>query len=350
MTVYDNFYVYFPADDVIKESFKKIEPFKSKFGMDTNKLFEDMFASYREPGFTSRFSKNVSISAIVDESTFLNTKSSSFLSNHKEVILFSLLVVSVIGLFDYYAKNNFVYEFQWFVDEKKNITEKITKPNKVSKNIQQLNNREFLIYALNKLKNGQRLSEEELSYLLLLLKNGILTLLKILRNGLISIYLIALFIKILMVLTDYFRLLNLKDPIFSPAISKILTKELMLPVENDDKEKRNKFENDLTFEIIKEAETKKMHSLEEELNNELMEKIIEKCKNQPRSRYGAMLEKRALKIPLTKFNRLGERITPIRNDFWCTLGSKNIKETIELEKKRIMALQELKGKQITKSE
>jgi hypothetical protein len=209
MTVYDNFYVYFPADDVIKESLKKIQPFKSKFGMDTNKLFEDMFASYKEPGFTSRFSKPVSITAIVDESTFLNTKRNSFLSNNKEIILFSLLVVSVIGLLDYYAKNNFVYEFQWFVEEKKTMTEKITKPKKVSKNIQELTNQEFLIYVFDKIRKGQCLSEEELSYLLLLLKHGIWSMLKMLRNGVISIYLIALFIKILMVLIDYFKLLNL---------------------------------------------------------------------------------------------------------------------------------------------
>jgi hypothetical protein len=153
-----------------------------------------------------------------------------------------------------------------------------------------------------------------------------------------------------MVLADYFKLLNLKDPIFSPAISKILTKELTLTVENANIEKTDKFENDLTIEIIKEAQTKQFHSLQEELNNELMERIIEKCKNQPRSRYGAILEKRALKIPLTKFNKLGQRITPIRNDFWCNLGSKNIKETIELEKKRMLALQELESKQIIKSE
>jgi hypothetical protein len=225
-----------------------------------------MFASCREPGFTSRFSKTVSIPAIVDESTFLNTKSNSFLRNNKEVIVFSLLVVSVIGLFDYYAKNNFVYEFQWFVEEKRTITEKITKPKKVSKNIQELTNQEFLIYAFDKLRKGQRLTEEEISYLLLLLKQGVWRLLKLLRNSVISIYLIALFVKILMVLADYFKLLNLKDPIFSPAISKILTKELTLTVENANIEKTDKFENDLTIEIIKEAQTKQFHSLQEELN------------------------------------------------------------------------------------
>ena len=346
ITIYDNIYIHLAEYPIpIKNDLKNIPPFNSNFGVENMKLFEKMFPSLKEIDFESRFNKKL---PIIPEQ-IITLEENLFPVNNK-IIITSFVILSFIIALEYSLNKN-LFELSWFDTPTENFTEKVSKLKpKISKKIEQLTNREFLFYVLNKLKNGQRLTEEEISYLLLLLKQGVWRVLKLLRDGLVSIYLIALFIRVIMVLADYFKLLNLKDPIFSPAISKILTKELTLTVENANIEKTDKFENDLTIEIIKEAQTKQFHSLQEELNNELMERIIEKCKNQPRSRYGAILEKRALKIPLTKFNKLGQRIKPIRNDFWCNLGSKNIKETIELEKKRMLALQELESKQIIKSE
>jgi hypothetical protein len=58
------------------------------------------------------------------------------------------------------------------------------------------------------LKEGKSITKEEFFRLLKLINKGFWKLMNMLKNGLISIYLIALFIKILMVIANHYGIID----------------------------------------------------------------------------------------------------------------------------------------------
>ena len=204
VTIYDNVYLHLLEYPIpIKNDLKNIQLLKSNFGVENMKLFEKMFPSLKEIDFESRFNKKLPIIP----QQIITLEENLFPVNNK-IIITSFVILSFIIALEYSLNKN-LFELSWFDTPTENFTEKVSKLKpKISKKIEQLTNREFLIYVVNKIKNGEVLSEEELSYLLLLIKNGLWSLLKMLRNGLVSIYLIDLFIKILMVLADRYGIIE----------------------------------------------------------------------------------------------------------------------------------------------
>lgn len=200
------FFIYYhdlPVNQVIKNNLTNVEKsFRSNFGDNTNKLFEEMFPSTKELGFTSRFEKIISN---VPEVEIVNT-SESFLIKNQKIIVFSLISITIFSTLHYILNNKDLLQPEWFPDQRPNVIVKNAKC--VLENNRKLNNAEFIYYIVNKLKEGKRLSSEEISQLLYLINKGFWKLMNMLKNGLISIYLIALFIKILMVIANHYGIID----------------------------------------------------------------------------------------------------------------------------------------------
>jgi hypothetical protein len=256
------------------------------------------------------------------------------LIKNQKIIVFSLISITIFSTLHYILNNKDLLQPEWFPHQRPNVIVKNDKC--VLENNRKLDNAEFIYYIVNKLKEGKSITKEEFFRLL-----------KLIRDGVLIMSLLGLLIKLLILYVKQNN--NIRRLVFTSGISPIITKELSFPIKNSNPKPLDDLEDKIVLEVIQEAQAKKFQFLEEQWQNEITEKILKKCKGQPRNSFGAKLEKRALKITPTKFNRLGERILPIRNDFWCTLSSQNIKETIALEKAKRIYLQELEDKRVSKN-